>query len=537
MDGTGRVARGLERHRARTRRAPWVIGPLLVVLGVFLAACAEEGSGTRAVGTQTAAPASGSEDVEGVSATVAAEPTAMPAPSPTPTPEVDHSFSEQVLPVLEGSCARCHAPGGPGAPHWELATAMDALVYAPSLARLTTTEAMPPWPATDRSVAFRDDTSLDAHQIEAIQRWADAGASIDVDPDHPIVPSGRLQAIEDPDLVVTSVAGPYQGSTDKRDDYRCLIFDPQISEPGWILASHFEPDQTEVVHHNIVNLASAELRGQAEWLDAGEPGPGWTCYGGNGLDTRSQGGYMFGLAGWAPGAQPSRQPDGYGIPIRPGDFLVLQIHYHYDSEDPPADLSRMVFDLASPEQIAAQPGGRYKSLESALYLGPAEIPCYEGDTHPLCDRDAAKERLQELYGPWPAGFSDAFLRRCGSTPEDYAHMTDGTASSSCDLPVVHAGRIVSVAAHMHELGWKFTMTLNPDTPEERILLDIDDWDFEWQFGYRPVEEIEIDRSDVIRVECTWNRERAPYDAVGYVLWSDGTADEMCYSSIVTAPIG
>ena len=76
-----------------------------------------------------------------------------------------------------------------------------------------------------------------------------------------------------------------------------------------------------------------------------------------------------------------------------------------------------------------------------------------------------------------------------------------------------------------------------DTDEELILLDIPDWDFEWQLGYQPVDDIVIDRNDVIRIDCGWNRERAPYEAVGYILWSDGTGDEMCYSSITTAPVG
>jgi len=67
-------------------------------------------------------------------------------------------------------------------------------------------------------------------------------------------------------------------------------------------------------------------------------------------------------------------------------------------------------------------------------------------------------------------------------------------------------------------------------------LDIPDWDFQWQFNYHPVEEIILQYGDTIRVDCAWNRERAPYEAVGYILWSLGTGDEMCYSGITTAPV-
>jgi len=52
---------------------------------------------------------------------------------------------------------------------------------------------------------------------------------------------------------------------------------------------------------------------------------------------------------------------------------------------------------------------------------------------------------------------------------------------------------------------------------------------------QPVEEIILERGDTIRVDCSWNRDRAPYEADGYILWVDGTGAEMCFSSIVTAP--
>ena len=77
------------------------------------------------------------------------------------------------------------------------------------------------------------------------------------------------------------------------------------------------------------------------------------------------------------------------------------------------------------------------------------------------------------------------------------------------------------------------MTLNPDTPEERILLDIPKWDFEWQFNYYPIEEIEITPNDIIRLECTWDRSlRPPGLEPSYVLWADGSDDEMCFGIIM-----
>ena len=90
---------------------------------------------------------------------------------------------------------------------------------------------------------------------------------------------------------------------------------------------------------------------------------------------------------------PEISPEGYGV-LKPGDFLIIQLHYHFDYSAPP-DLSQMLFDFASTEQLEAN-GGSFKNRQ--LFRGPAEIPCYEGDQHPLCDRDTAIKRAVELYG-------------------------------------------------------------------------------------------------------------------------------------------
>lgn len=519
----------------------------ILTLALVAVSC---GSGGPTAGVDEAIGGTDESAVQAFADVAEPEPEPPPAsPPPAPEPAVErpsdvasetsdaiepaHSFATDVLPIIETVCAQCHSEGGPGATHLELATVADVVASAPAIGWAVQDQWMPPWPASDKSLAFTGDYSLTTEQEQALLGWIDAGAELDVDPTTPIVSTEPVQRIVDPDLVVTS-AEPYVGSADVLDDYRCLIFDPGITDTEWILSQHFEPDQVEVVHHAIITLASKHTREQADKLDAADPAVGYSCYAGTKLSPDSVGGYQYRIGGWAPGGAPSQPPEGYAIPMRAGDYLIVQIHYHFDNE-PPADLSRMVFDLASDAEVAAA-GGSYKTLTGQIYLGPAEIPCYEGDTEPLCDRAKAIERVQRLYGERARWIPEAMLSQCGSTVDDYVDMTDGTAWSTCDRPVTNPGRITSVGAHMHELGLSIRLTLNPDTDEERILLDIPDWDFGWQFGYEPVDEIIIDGNDVIRVDCAWNRERAPYEAVGYILWAEGTGDEMCYSTVVTAPL-
>jgi hypothetical protein len=87
---------------------------------------------------------------------------------------------------------------------------------------------------------------------------------------------------------------------------------------------------------------------------------------------------------------------------------------------------------------------------------------------------------------------------------------------------------------MHEIGSTYRMTLNPGTPDERVLLDIPKWDFDWQLNYAPQEQIVLKRGDVVRVECSWDRALVkPTARNRYVTWAEGTEDEMCFSTIVT----
>ena len=125
---------------------------------------------------------------------------------------------------------------------------------------------------------------------------------------------------------------PFQGSTAVADDYRCLIYELDIDESRWLSGFEFVPDQTQIVHHAIGYLAPGSVREDAQRLSDEDDLGGWSCYGGSGLRS---GDALF--LGWAPGQLPTAFPDGAGMLVEPGDFIVLQIHYHFDTADAPED--------------------------------------------------------------------------------------------------------------------------------------------------------------------------------------------------------
>ena len=466
-------------------------------------------------------------------------------------------FAASVQPILESRCVSCHTSGGPGWSTLALDTAADAAAIANDIAFVTAINFMPPWLPSDLSPAYVHDWSLSQEEKAAIAAWADAGGGLDVRADTPLVASVQTvipveedQKIGPRDGLYTGYSRP-DGQPVKKDDYRCQVH--EVADPEgdgtWVKGFEFRPDQVSVVHHAIVYrvpaAAAQEVAARIAAEDAKETAqgfsdePGWTCFGLSGLNTDG----VRSIQGWAPGQSPTIYPDGYGLYLASGDMIVNQIHYHYDHDTPP-DGSWIILDTATAEEVTAG----IIHIRGNSYLTPAEVPCtpeegavaaeraatIDGYVN-LCVRANVLEEIGEKYDDFAPLIPDLLLLQCGGTVDDYDDLDGSVGHSSCDLPARNTGTIHTVLAHMHEFGAAYRMTIHPDTPEERILLDIEVWDFEWQLNYEPVEDIRIERGDTVRFECWWDRTLKYMPEPRYITWNEGTVDEMCFSSISVIP--
>ena len=94
--------------------------------------------------------------------------------------------------------------------------------------------------------------------------------------------------------------------------------------------------------------------------------------------------------------------------------------------------------------------------------------------------------------------------------------------------------IYVAAGHMHLLGASIKLELNPGTPRAKVLLDIPRWDFHWQNAYtlaRPGPTPSPATSCASPAGTTSRNARTAATASPstprYVLWGEGTTDEMC----------
>jgi hypothetical protein len=462
------------------------------------------------------------------------------------------AFAGEVQPILEKNCVSCHTTDGPGWDTLAFDNAGQAAEVAADIALVTEIGFMPPWLPGGDSPEFEHDWSLSDDEIDTIGAWAAAGGGLDVAADTPLVPRSRAIIPLREDQRIPPRDGAYAGLLHDdgqpvlKDDYRCQVHevdDPE-GDGTWLRGVEFRPDQTTVVHHSIMSVAPESAMEEINRRSGEDGRPGWTCF----TTANLSSGGVYSIGGWAPGQPPTIYPDGYGMFVPPGHVIVNQIHYHFD-HDAPADASMVVL-----EEATAQQREDIQNIRGGVYLTPAEVPCtpeeqviaderegtIDGYVN-LCVRSNVIEQIAELYDNGEGRqniarfLPDEFIRRCGGSLDDYDDLDGSIGHSSCDLNAQNVGTIHTVLAHMHEFGDSYRMTLNPGTPEELVLLDIPDWDFEWQLSYELVDDVHIDRSDVIRFECWWDRERLYTPEPRYITWNDGTVDEMCYSSIVVLP--
>ncbi|BCB76512.1 hypothetical protein GCM10022251_23020 [Phytohabitans flavus] len=316
---------------------------------------------------------------------------------------------------------------------------------------------------------------------------------------------------------------PPNGGT---DDYRCFLVDPGLTEAAYLTGSRFLPQNANLLHHAIFYRLSAEQADDAKQVDASSPGQGWTCFGDSGVP-----GQTAWVASWAPGTGETLMPDGFGFRMPPGSKLVMQIHYNLLGV---AD-GRPAADQSGIEMRLADGGAPLTGLETTLAMAPVELPCEPGATDPLCDREAAIADVGRRFGGQSAGMARWLSQRCdGGTPAP-------GSTQHCDQPITRPGTIHLAGGHMHMLGRSIKVEINPDTPQARTVLDVPRYNFDNQALVTLPKPVTVHREDTVRVTCTHDatlRQQLPQLRTlpsRYVVWGEGTSDEMCLGIMIFAP--
>jgi hypothetical protein len=405
------------------------------------------------------------------------------APSPThlddPPLDGDKTWSGVIGPLVATRCGICHKTGDI-AP-FALETYAEVKAQAVAMKAAVSSKIMPPFPPeqSDESGCpqIDDVRRMSDAERQVLLDWLDAGAPQGTAGVEPTIPSNEPLG---PPQMTWQMEEEYNSTAQGPDDYRCFVVNTGLVAEVPIGAVSVVPGDRSVVHHAAVYLISPAVLSQVQALDAADPGPGYSCFGGVGVDQA----WPAGL--WVPGNDAPLVPPGTGVGyyLPPGWEFVVQVHYNYSAGKKP-DRSSVVAWRA----------------DSVI----TEVP------HALA--------VGNIGFQIPPGASNFTVTGTGSI-----------TSMGNDVPLqsTHPGRIYAVWGHEHLLGKSVQLDLVHADGTSQCLLHIPNWQFSWQSIYRLSDSHFVDakEGDTVKVTCSWSN-----PSTHMVSYGEGTADEMCFASI------
>jgi AhpC/TSA family/Copper type II ascorbate-dependent monooxygenase, C-terminal domain len=381
------------------------------------------------------------------------------------------TYCKEVVRILQQNCLECHRQGQVGP--FALESYSQVRKRAEDIAAVVEDRSMPPWKAA-RNIGgpFKHDRSLSEKDIAIVSAWAESGAPegnrADLPPPRQFSSDWTMEG--EPDLVLdigTDFPVPAVGP----DIDRCFVVPTSLPNDMYISGIEYRPGNRRVVHHV---LAYVETSGNASKKDAAEPGPGYTCCSGPGVEIHGD------LGGWAPGSQPAQLDDGIGRVLKSKADVIIQVHYH--------------------------PSGKSEVDRTRIGLRFARRP-----VHQVLHWNAAASLDMKL----PPGESNVEIHAAWPVPVDV---------------VAHA-----VVPHMHLLGKDMLMSVTFPDGRSQDLIKIDNWDFNWQYSYYLDTPLELPKGSVVKVLAHFDNSagnpRNPNNPPREVVWGEATTDEMCIGFI------
>lgn len=389
------------------------------------------------------------------------------------------TYSKHIAPLLQENCVTCHRENG-GAP-FSLTDYDSTIRKASTILRTVERGYMPPWHAIGGDIPLADDRRLTEDQIELFEKWIDGGR-LEGDPSD--LPEPRKFAsgwqLGEPDLVLTMTEA-YELPADGPDIYRNFVIPTGLTEKKYLKAVEFRPSTPEVVHHALLY---SDSKGRAREVDAEDPEPGFA-------EMPVGQGTGSGIGGWVPGATPRQLPEGLAHTLSPGSDIVIQTHFHLS--------------------------GKAEREQSQLGL-------YFTDKAP--ERKFTSIQLPPAFG----AFSGIDLA---------PGAAETVVTDSFELPV--AVRAFGAHPHSHYRGKSLSMSAHLPDGKTLSLLNIPDWDMDWQEEYRFAHEVHLPAGTRLETQVVWDNSAEssnnPIVPPVRVRWGLESFDEMGSIDLFVIPEG
>jgi hypothetical protein len=328
-------------------------------------------------------------------------------------------------------------------------------------------------------------------------------------------------------------APPASGGT---DEYRCQVLDPGLTKAQFLTGTQVMPENLDLAHHALVYAVRPGKAALVREQDAKTPGLGWQCFGGTGvkgadMEGDDEPGAVW-VDTWAPGATETLLDQDAGFKLEPGTLIIFQMHYNLLATDgKPGGSDRSAVRLRLTDGTP-----QTRELDTYALDAPTELPCAADESGPLCDRAASIADVTKRFGAETGETADRQVEDCnpGGKPKPGNTQT-------CDHEVEEPMTLFAGFGHMHWLGRSIKVELNPGTPKAKVVLDVPQFDFDNQRLMKLPQPVDIGPGDTLRVTCTHDaglRKLLPQLKKlppRYVVWGDGTSDEMCAGIMRVSP--
>ena len=399
------------------------------------------------------------------------------------------TYYKDIAPILQTNCQVCHRPGEVGP--FSLMTYKQAVTWAEDIKNYSASRKMPPWKPTSTSFAFHNDRRMAEEDIEKLAAWVDGGVPEGNPKDAPkrIAYSGGWM-LGKPDLVLTVKEDFHLGASGP-DEFRCYVLPTNLSEDKYIVGFEVQPGNPRIVHHT---LNFWDLSGKARQLEATarkkkspedrDRGPGYSSAMGVGFlpgkSPRADVPVIGNFGGWVPGQVPRFLPEGTGYLLPKGADVLLQMHYHRNGK---------------PESDRSQLG---------LYFAKKPVK-HPYQTITIYPRNA-------FFLNIPAG--------------DANHKVSGTVYLQNDCTMY------SVMPHMHLIGRAVKISMTPPGGQKTTLVEIADWDYNWQETYWLKEPLNLKAGTRLDIEAIFDNSAKnpnnPNNPPRLVVFGQQTTNEMLF---------
>ena len=263
------------------------------------------------------------------------------------------------------------------------------------------------------------------------------------------------------------------------DEYRVFVLPTGLTEDKEIATVELRPGNRKIVHHA---LFSYDDTGAAQELDDADPAYGYDGFGGFGITSA----FFNQFPGYVPGQKARLFPEGLGQLLPAGSDILVQMHYA-PIPQPESDLSEVnIF-------FKKEPVERFVKDEIMLPLGGTLIdgPFFINPN-----------TIRSFHGIW-------------NVPKDIS--------------------VIAITPHMHLLGRQWEVYAEKPDGERVNLIEIQDWDFNWQGAYHFDRFIVLPQGTEVHAIATYDNTSDnplnPNNPPQWVSWGEKTTDEMYYLPI------